>query len=186
MNYFKALRLQALKTVLDPDDEYRIRHIFRWYSQRFHTPLHEVYDLPQDDILEAFYESTYEEMNENERQSELQDLLMTEEEEKALQRSRDVERYEAYKFARFSAEDEKDRERRKKLAELQKDKKPAFAAQAPGKMAPATAMPSAPKPGDPVKFEPDVEVKFVSADTFEAELEGAGTFGMPGKPEGQS
>ena len=39
------------------------RRIFRWYSKNFSTPLHEVADLPLEDVLQAYYEDTYERLD---------------------------------------------------------------------------------------------------------------------------
>ena len=61
MNYFRALRLQALRSVLgagDPDfndSEYQLRCIFRWYSKNFHTPLHVVSTLDEEEVLQAYF-----------------------------------------------------------------------------------------------------------------------------------
>lgn len=60
----RDLRLLALRAVLKPtkDPEYNLRRIFRWYSRTFNTPLHVVADLPLDDILQNYYEVTYEDL----------------------------------------------------------------------------------------------------------------------------
>lgn len=59
----RAIRRQALVDVhRGTDPGYVLRYVFRWYSEKFHTPLHEVDDLPMEDVFRAFYEVRYEEM----------------------------------------------------------------------------------------------------------------------------
>jgi hypothetical protein len=80
----KAARLLALKSVLNPDEDYYLRRVFRWYSRTFHTPLHVVPDLPLEDILEAYYEHVYEEIVAEDEpdkvNSAIRELVETEEE----------------------------------------------------------------------------------------------------------
>lgn len=57
-----------------------MRRIFRWYSERFHTPLHLVEDIPLTDILQAFFEVQYEELDPEERHNLAIHLLETPEE----------------------------------------------------------------------------------------------------------
>lgn len=84
----KALRILALKSVLDPDVDYYYRKIFRWYSKEFHTPLHIVDDLPLEDVLQAYYESRYEDVNNDDDSTKLMDELqeLTETEKERLRR----------------------------------------------------------------------------------------------------
>jgi hypothetical protein len=63
MDLFEAIEISALKSVLKPDDEYFLRRIFRWYSEKFHTALHEVEDLPLDDVLTTYFECSFELMS---------------------------------------------------------------------------------------------------------------------------
>lgn len=174
MDRFKALRLQALQAVLDPDNEANLRHIFRWYSKTFHTPLHIVSTLDEDDVLIAFYEASFEEMSEDDREKEKFELLETDEQRKARLRALDASRMESFEFARFTAAEEK----AKKVAEIDPAKvenpltSPAFKA-ATKSLAPASALPKVDAEKAP-KMEPDIEMKFVSADDFERELEGYG------------
>lgn len=182
MEYFRALRLAAMKSVVEPDLDAQLRHIYRWYSTHFHTPLHEVYDLCQEDILEAFYEVEYEDLNEDERDREIAELLESDEERRARLRIKDEERYEAFQFAKFSLEEEKKADaakEAKKLADLKAAKEGKGLLQfQKTREAPETELPTAP----PKKSEdPDIKMKFVSADDFEAELQGLGGFSAPRK-----
>lgn len=174
MDRFKALRLLAIKAVLEPDNEAHLRHVFRWYSKTFHTPLHIVETLDEDDVLQAFYESWFEDMNEDDREKELAELLETETQRRERLRKLDAERAESFDFARFSAEQE---EKARKLSEIDPKKEaplqdPAFKA-ATKSLTPASALPKVAQDKAP-KMEPDIEMKFVSSDEFEKELEGWG------------
>ena len=80
MNLYKAIEVNAMKAVVAPDEEAKIRQIMRWYSKTFHTPLLSVYDLPLDYLLTHYYEETYSEMEEEIRAEKHQQLAMTEEE----------------------------------------------------------------------------------------------------------
>jgi hypothetical protein len=79
MDYYKALRTVALQEVLSdtPSQSYSLRRIFRWYSQKFCTPLHVVNTLPIHDVLVSYFESHYEEFGEDKIQEELRELTMT-------------------------------------------------------------------------------------------------------------
>jgi len=160
MSLFKALRLQALRAVTDPDHDYHIRRIHRWYSKTFSTPLHEVLLLDEEDVLTAYYEDLYENMEEPELKEEKAELLMTEKELRSRERSKDAERAEIFEYARIAAEQERKKEA-KKLADVKKDEPKVF------KNLP--------------KIEPDMEIKFMSAEDFETELEGFGSMVPPDK-----
>lgn len=85
MEHFLALRLLALRDVLRDRDgipapaspEFLRRKIYRWFSEKFHTPLHLVDELPIDDILQHYYEANYEAMEEEDLQRELAVLTET-------------------------------------------------------------------------------------------------------------
>lgn len=96
MDYYTAMQLAAMEAVLHPTMESFSRSICRWYSREFATPLHEAYELPFEDVLQAYYEASYENMPEEERQIELDRLLETDDEkaqrleaEKADEKSED-------------------------------------------------------------------------------------------------
>ena len=177
MNYYLALRLQALRAVLAPDEDANLRSIFRWYSRTFHTPLHQVEELPVEDILTAFYEQSYEDLSEEDRKAELDELLETPEERKVRMRLKDEERAEAFEFARLSAEQER-RKEAKKLADLKPESGRPLIPQKP----PETSLPKNVVPGSAMKeLPPNIEMKFVSDDDFEAELNAEAM--MPRKPQ---
>jgi len=70
MEPVRAIRLIALKNVLDePDASAHWRHISRYYSKTFSTPLHLV------DVLQAYFEDVYEHLEDVELQRELAETL---------------------------------------------------------------------------------------------------------------
>lgn len=71
------IRDQALLTVSleDPGYEYFYRKVCRWYSTTFHTPLHEVLNLPTPLIFQHYYESSFESLSESSPE-EVQQLVM--------------------------------------------------------------------------------------------------------------
>lgn len=89
-NWFRGLQVAAMRAVaaaqpeyrekLDADGDYFLRTVFRWYSKTFSTPLHEVADLPLDDVLLHYWESQYEEMEADEREAVIKRLRETDEE----------------------------------------------------------------------------------------------------------
>lgn len=66
--------------VVEPDDDAWLRRVFRFYSRTFSTPLHEVERLPLEDVLRAFYEEVFDQMDEEAREERIEWLLMTPEE----------------------------------------------------------------------------------------------------------
>jgi len=111
MDQFKALQILALKEVTSetPSADFQLRSIFRWYSKTFHTPLHVVYTLPEYDILQAYYEDIYEELNESSEGQpnihRLMEELSKTDEELAKERSeKDKEAVWEYQERKFVAE----------------------------------------------------------------------------------
>jgi len=159
-----------MDAVKNRDPEAWQRHVFRWYSQTFHTPLHQVVDLDLEDVLTAYFEHRYEEMDEGEREREIQDLLETPEERTRKARAKDVERAEAFTFAEQAAKDDARRAAKKKLADIKVQEEQRFKS---GPV-PETQLPTV-KAGTALKdlkeLPPDIEMKFVSADSFEEMLQ---------------
>lgn len=79
MDFIDGIKVRALLAVLRPDQEANLRHIFRWYSKTFSTPLHEVDDLPVEDILLHWFEVQYEDMEEPEQIHQARQLTTTQE-----------------------------------------------------------------------------------------------------------
>jgi hypothetical protein len=70
-------------TAKEKSADYSIRYIMRWYSKTFHTPLHLVQTLQLTDILTAYFESRYEQMDELDLAEERKELLKSDEERAA-------------------------------------------------------------------------------------------------------
>jgi hypothetical protein len=67
MDVLEAIQLEALRSVMEDDSEYLLRRIFRWYSATYHTPLHQVEDLPVEYVLQQFFEVNVENMTKAQR-----------------------------------------------------------------------------------------------------------------------
>lgn len=78
-----SIQILALKAVREEDAEYRLRFIYRWYSETFNTPLHVVEDLPTEDVLRHFFERRFEEIPEDKLLEAVQELLETVDERKS-------------------------------------------------------------------------------------------------------
>ena len=63
----RIVRLQSLVDVeRGSDPGYLFRFIYRWYSREFSTPLHEVENLPTEDVLRHYFEVKYEDLSKDE------------------------------------------------------------------------------------------------------------------------
>ena len=167
-----------MQAVEIPDQAATLRSIFRWYSKTFHTPLPQVEEIPIEEVLLTYYESMYEDLNEEERAQEMKTLLKTPEDLQAERRRKDAERADAYDFMRFTAEEEKRKAEaeKRRLADLKPEEKRKFA------KVPETALPKTPIK-DLKETPPDIQMKFVNEDDFEAELEGFGSMVPAKKPQ---
>lgn len=166
IDYFSSLRLLAIRAVQKPDADSNLRYIHRWYSKTFHTPLHIVSELDPEDVLTAFYETTYEDMEDNERNQEIAELLETDAERTKRLRAKDEARADSFEFAKFTAEEERRKEDRKRLKDLElKDSRRPFQ-----QAVPETSLPRTPLK-DLKELPPDIEMKFTSAETFDELLE---------------
>lgn len=97
----ESLKKIAMANVQNEPPEYTLRYIFRWYSKTFSTPLHVVPNLVLEDVLLAFFECQYEELNEPERNDETRKLLISKEDLTKMQRKEDAEDAEAWMFGRI-------------------------------------------------------------------------------------
>jgi hypothetical protein len=95
-----AVRLLALRAARNPDDWNAVyRRICRWYSTTFHTPLHEVFDLDEVFVLQSYYESYFEKMEEEEWRKEVREALETPDEKQAREASEAMEDFELLRKA---------------------------------------------------------------------------------------
>lgn len=102
MNLYDAIRTQALHAVLRPDGDYLLRHIFRWYSMTFNTPLMDVYDLPIDFVLQHYYEMSFENLPEEERLAIIDEVIETDEERAQRRQAEDAKPLEEAEFVKFA------------------------------------------------------------------------------------
>jgi succinate dehydrogenase flavin-adding protein (antitoxin of CptAB toxin-antitoxin module) len=76
----EALQATALLAVIRESDDYLVRRILRWYSTTFHTPLHQVEELPFDYILTHYFETMYENVGDAKRRKYARLMSETDEE----------------------------------------------------------------------------------------------------------
>lgn len=101
MEDIPSIRAIALRNVLKSDsEEYLTRKIYRSYSKAFHTPLHVVEELPEYDVFLHFFEDMYESMEAKEREAEVDDILLTDEEADAQRRREDADEAELFEINR--------------------------------------------------------------------------------------
>jgi hypothetical protein len=168
-NFYKSLRILAMADVLkgEPSAEYSLRKVFRWYSEKFHTPLHIVETLPLDFVMRHHYEAQYESLIESDSalQEELRDLTMTDEEAIAAARKKDEALFMDYQFdkdvkadvARGAALAAKEKKKPKEM--------PTFTAPEAGT---PLQMPEAKSPITMTREEePDISMKFVDLEEME-------------------
>lgn len=105
-NIYRASQILAMQAVLQPDLDFYVRRIFRWYSKNFSTPLHEVDHLPLVDVLTAYYEETYDSMNEEHREALRARLAETDEETAARVAKEDQAKDDDEDFLRMIEEKE--------------------------------------------------------------------------------
>lgn len=85
MDYIEAIQLKAAAAFLRPDRNSLLRHVCRWYSKTFSTPLHVVEDLPIEDVLTAYFEESIDQLDDEGRSELFDKLAMTSEEREALE-----------------------------------------------------------------------------------------------------
>jgi hypothetical protein len=77
----------SLNAIINPDSEANFRKICRSYSKKFHTPLHQVAQLPLEFILQAFFEDLFDEMDDDELRKQAQLAIETLEERQAREKA---------------------------------------------------------------------------------------------------
>lgn len=91
MNIWEAIRIQALKTVMNPTVDFELRKKFRWYSRTFHMSLKEVEEMPVEEVIRTYWETVYDEMTEGELEYEIATLVADEHEVKAAEEQEEEE-----------------------------------------------------------------------------------------------
>lgn len=82
MAFFDDIQKIAFLSVLRPDYDAWIRKVCRWYSRTFKTPLDQVEDLPINYVLQHYWETVFDEMEDAEKRQALMELLETPEDRK--------------------------------------------------------------------------------------------------------
>lgn len=91
MNIYVAAKLLALKATIEHDPDHERRRIMCWYSTTYHTPLHQVWELPIDFVLQAYYEDVFRNMEKDDIRNNI--ILLTETEEQKKNRIKEEEDY---------------------------------------------------------------------------------------------
>jgi hypothetical protein len=109
VEFWDAIHLAALRDVYfarkdrdGGDPLYTYRKIFRWYSRTFSTPLHQVEELPLEDVLRAWYEETLEDLDEKDLEDKVREAALPAEERLRRARVEDAfaaEEYDALREA---------------------------------------------------------------------------------------
>jgi hypothetical protein len=74
--FIRALKILAIKSVKNPDFDAAYRKICRWYSREFSTPLESVYNLPEETVLQTFFEDYYDEMSKDKERAQELDVII--------------------------------------------------------------------------------------------------------------
>lgn len=179
MDLFTAIRLRALKAVVQPDQEYFYRRIMRWYSKTFFTPLAQVEDLPVEDVLQAYYEEEFANMSPEDLEKTRDEMLVTPEQHYESILAEEADEAEMFETSRILQAEE---QRKKLEARKLKDQKIADVQHrqaGPIKPVelPETELPTA----QPMKPPGNISMTFMDEADFERELEGFGNMTQPKK-----
>ncbi len=109
-----SAQILAFAAVQRGDNAFLIRHIFRWYSKTFSTPLHMVDDLPFEEVLQAYYESEFEGMSEEDRLEVAERLLQTDEDRLRASREKDAAEADDFDAEQQMAAHERRKKNKKK------------------------------------------------------------------------
>ena len=175
-----VLRLEAMRSVLRDDWEFFVRCVCRWYSEHYHTPLHEVgtpkgcVDL--EDVFRVFYEAKYKEMDDPSREQEITHLLKTPEQAREEALAADIAEADNWGFARviernLQAKKAKE-EAKEKLEQVKMREQRDFATDRPG------------TPMDEAPARQGVLERPVGTGNAQGQSLGLETFNPDGKPPG--
>lgn len=120
MNASEAIRLIALRDVyftragLADEHFYNQRQIFRWYSHYFHTPLHIVETIPQIDVLRAYWEQHFEDLDDDQLEDSVRQAVMTDEDHRHADDLEDMEKVDHF-VAKRKEQVAKDAEMKKRV-----------------------------------------------------------------------
>lgn len=152
LDYIDAIRLKALRAVLDPDASAWFRSVMRWYSREFSTPLKEVADLDIEEVLVAYFEEQYSSLKDGDEHGQetldriLQELIETQDERQTRKLKEKADEEQARELLKIAEEAARQAKEKGNILENKKQHKP--------EELKAVAQPQAtPHP-------PDIEIKF--------------------------
>lgn len=173
MNYFDIIKINAMHSVLmgERDSEYELRKIFRWYSEKYHTPLEAVEDLPLEKVLQTYFEVRYAELaadanNEEAFIKEVRFLIENEEQRKARRKKELYEQEETQ-----SADD-------KFFEEAQSEANKEVGSQNKDVPIQSQAVPIKDSQSAITEIEPDIELKFVDDEEMQIAMDKADNWGI--------
>ena len=174
MDILKSIRVLAARAVDKKDGDYVFRYLCRWYSRTFHTPIAEAETIPVEEILQHYFESQYEDLDEEELEGVIALLIETESERTAREarEARDVADDEAF-FQAELAQAKLD-EAKTRLHEAQKEGPAPWAVDADKRLG------MAPDDKKLRELPPDIKITFVSESELD-ELDARDLLGPPGK-----
>ena len=168
MNPYEAIKLLALRSVLKPDPDYFVRKICRWFSTTYHTPISQVYDMPIEEVLQAYFEAKYDAMDPDDLQAELATTVETEDQRRERLLAEDFDKMTEYELFQMSEKANKKKPQHK-LSDIAVPKDKALH----GKLNELTktlknVAESIKKEmeSDPAKLPPDIEMTFESDEAF--------------------
>lgn len=164
MSLIDDIRILAIQAVTDEesDPEYKLRKIFRFYSSKFHTPLHKVQDLPLEEVLQAYFETIYETMESADIDEEIKLLLETPEQKQARINKEAADQLADEEFLK-QIKEENETKNTKEVPKTIDDI--AKISRVNEQMAsPETTLPEG------TTLPPDINFKFVNADELEEEI----------------
>lgn len=181
--WMNDIQVLSMRSVVKGDEsEYLLRHIFRWYSKEFSTPLHVVETLPLEDVIRAYWEVEYEGMAPEEREIEIHRLVEDEEKLRQRKREEDADDVDAYEFGKEAQADATKVPEKKPLRHAipridAPPREPTFdeMRELPN---PATLQPDPIKLKDLKELPSDMTITFIDDDSI---LDGS--FGPPPKPK---
>lgn len=116
MDKLRVIRVLAAASVKARDMDYFIRHARRWFSDKLKTPYREVEAIPDEEVLQHFFEARYETMDEDDFDEEVERLCETEAETAAREASEENEKSKDDDWYQQVLREEKERLAKKKPA----------------------------------------------------------------------
>ncbi len=104
MSIIESIQKTALLAAIRPDGDAVLRNLFRWFSKTFHTPLADVEEMPIEYILQHYFESQYEELEDEDKHNLIIFLLETREEREARKKEEEQDEEDFFNEAQAEAE----------------------------------------------------------------------------------